>query len=325
MTVVEVRGRGGQLIERLRFSQATIRIGRAFDNDVILEDEHASPHHLRLSLLDGDWRFEDLDSLNGLRHRGRPSAGGVLHSGDELRIGHTSLQIYAADHRVSPAAQLDGAEARLASLGRHAVWSSLIAASMTVAAVTLFWDTAEEFEPLTALGPVFGEVLAVFAVAAFWALIGRVLRHRAYFFAHLSLWLALGLVGVLTTFTAQWLAYNANSQLLEEVMETGLSTAVLAFAVWGSLTLATNLPSQRRFSGALGVGFAISALSVAGELQFDREFSSRPDYYGRVEGPSLLLVRPAPEAGLLDELPALFDRADVEAEEDEAAESRPSS
>ena len=120
---------------------------------------------------------------------------------------------------------------------------------------------------------------------------------------------------------AQGVAYNANSQLLEETLETGLSVAVLAFAVWGSLTLATNLRSQRRIYGALGVGFAISALSVAGELQFDREFSSRPDYYGRVEGPSLLWVRPAAEGRLLDELPALFDRADAEIEDDEGAES----
>ncbi len=61
---------------------------------------------------------------------------------------------------------------------------------------------------------------------------------------------------------------------------------------------------------------------MAGELQFEREFSSRPEYYARLEGPLLLLTRPADQGRLLNELPALFDRADAEIEEDEAAESR---
>ena len=48
MTVVEVRGRGGQLLERFRSGKCEIHIGRAFDNDIIVEDRYIYPHHLRI-------------------------------------------------------------------------------------------------------------------------------------------------------------------------------------------------------------------------------------------------------------------------------------
>jgi hypothetical protein len=317
MTIIEARGRGGQLLERFRCSKAVITIGRAFDNDFILEDEYVSPHHLRLAKLEQGWRFEDTDSLNGLRIGRRRTANGVLQSGDELRVGHTSLHIYDDDHPVDASLKLDGAEARLSALGRHRVWFLLTLVSVAITAVTLYWNTFEEFRPLTILDPLLTSVLAMFLVAAFWALLGRLLRHKAYFFAHLSLWLIYGLLGVLATFISGWIAYNANSQLLAQSLQQGLSFCVLAFATWGSMTLATNLRNKARFSSALGVAVVFLMVGLAGQLRFEREFSSAPDYYSKLMAPPLLFAKPVEDGRLLDELPALFDRADTEIQEDE--------
>jgi hypothetical protein len=315
MTIVEVRGRGGQLLERVRHGGARIRVGRAFDNDVVLEDPHVSPHHLTLDCVEGGWRFEDLDSLNGVRRQGRRVRQGVLRSGETLRLGNVTLRVYAEDHAVAPAVRLGDVETRLAALGRLPIWLGLLVAYLVTSAVDLLWSTIQPFEPWSAVGSLSLEVLLFGVVAGFWAGIGRVLRHQGQFFSHLSLWLGVMLASQAATFAAQGVAYNLGSRTLEEALDTLLSVALLAFAVWGSLTLATQASARRRVAGAAGVAAAVVAIAWSDTLQFDGELSSAPEYYGRVAGPRMLVARPVPEAELARALPALFDRADAARQE----------
>lgn len=315
MTVIEARGRGGQLLERFRCNKAVITVGRAFDNDVILEDEYVSPHHFRLSKLENGWRFEDIDSLNGMRIGRRRKSGGVIHSGAELRVGHTSLHIYDDHHPVEATLKLDGAEARISSLGRHGVWSLLLVTALIVSATTLYWGTFDEFKPLTILDPLVTTSLRMFGIAAFWALLGRLLRHKAYFFAHLSIWTIFSLLSRLAQFLSDWFAYNANSQLLADSIQQSMSFCILALAAWGSMALATNLRNTTRFYAAGGVAVVVLAIGLAGQLRFEQEFLSYPDYYAKIMAPVCLFATPVEESRLIDELPALFDRADLEIEE----------
>jgi hypothetical protein len=129
-----------------------------------------------------------------------------------------------------------------------------------------------------------------------------------------------GVVDTMTTFVAQWIAYNASSQLLEKILLESMSFCLLAVAVWGSFTLATKLRGQSRIYAALGVASVFLAIGLAGQLRFEREFSSQPEYYVRLKAPALLWVKPAGEERVQAELAKLFDRADSEIEEDEAEE-----
>lgn len=65
-----------------------LTIGRAADNDVVLEDSTVSSHHLRISLTDnGHFLFEDLGSTNGVLYQGQKQTSGVLHEGQWLSVG----------------------------------------------------------------------------------------------------------------------------------------------------------------------------------------------------------------------------------------------
>ena len=66
--------------------------------------------------------------------------------------------------------------------------------------------------------------------------------------------------------------------------------------------------------------FGLLAIVVAFSFDFEGEFSPYPEYYGAVRHPALLWVTPEPEARLVESLPALFDRADAVAEEEEEEE-----
>ncbi len=64
--IIEVLNKQHKVIERHKFAQTEVRLGRAYDNDVILYDRHVCPHHAKLWQNEqGQWQLQDLASLNG--------------------------------------------------------------------------------------------------------------------------------------------------------------------------------------------------------------------------------------------------------------------
>ncbi len=69
-----------------------ITVGRASDNDVIVDDPLVSRHHCQLKLQHGAYGFVDLGSRNGSTVNGQPVQEVALGPGDLVRIGHTSIE-----------------------------------------------------------------------------------------------------------------------------------------------------------------------------------------------------------------------------------------
>lgn len=67
--------------------KATTTVGRALDNDLVLESGEVSRHHARLDHADGAVRVLDLGSTNGTRINGRRVAEGRAQPGDEIAFG----------------------------------------------------------------------------------------------------------------------------------------------------------------------------------------------------------------------------------------------
>ena len=69
-----------------------IGIGRASDNDVIVDDPMVSRHHCQLRLQHGAYSFADLGSRNGSTVNGQPVSQIALGPGDVIRIGDTEIE-----------------------------------------------------------------------------------------------------------------------------------------------------------------------------------------------------------------------------------------
>jgi pSer/pThr/pTyr-binding forkhead associated (FHA) protein len=78
------------------------RLGRAATNSVIIEDAFASAEHARLSLRNGRWWLEDLNSRNGtLLNQDRLNAPAIVASGDVIGIGEIQLRIDLSSQRAN--------------------------------------------------------------------------------------------------------------------------------------------------------------------------------------------------------------------------------
>ncbi|TMB83215.1 MAG: DUF2662 domain-containing protein [Chloroflexi bacterium] len=69
-----------------------ITIGRASDNDVIVDDPMVSRHHCQLKLQHGAYGFVDLGSRNGSMVNGQPVQEVALGPGDVIQVGSTTIE-----------------------------------------------------------------------------------------------------------------------------------------------------------------------------------------------------------------------------------------
>jgi hypothetical protein len=76
--------------------QASVSIGRALDNDVIIEDPRVSRHHAQLRRRYGRYVLYDLGSSSGTQINGYPIEECVLHAGDVISFAGVQI-IYSED------------------------------------------------------------------------------------------------------------------------------------------------------------------------------------------------------------------------------------
>jgi len=157
MIWVEVLSRHHDVLSRQRVDDLA-SIGRAYDNDVVLDDPYVAPHHLRIVRDDAGTLFaEDLGSVNGLYAADSDERQSriPLDGQRALRVGRTLLRIRAHGFEVAPERPV-GRAVR--------VWpaiATLAACVIVLAAVTLWLNETRESQSSRYLLPVLAVVLVV--------------------------------------------------------------------------------------------------------------------------------------------------------------------
>jgi pSer/pThr/pTyr-binding forkhead associated (FHA) protein len=174
---IEILNRSGDVKERHRLVSLPIRIGRAYDNDVILDDPHSATYHAQILANDqGKLVVHDLGSKNGLVCRNQRHHEIALDGNCVFRLGHSNLRLRTADFQVA---------AELADDTNHN-WEGWPPALLGLFLVALFilgrrWlFNNEENNPITYLMTL-GTALGIAVLwAGAWAFINRMLdgHHR---------------------------------------------------------------------------------------------------------------------------------------------------
>lgn len=293
---VEVLGRAGEVVHRHAVARLPATIGRAYDNDVILDDPYAAPHHLRLERGEsGELVLVDLDSRNGLfaldpttrvaRATARPDA--------RFRVGHTQLRIRPRSHAVAPERH-DAA---------HTPWhrKPLVLAGLYVAAVACvllyrFTSTIENIEPLKLVMPAVWVTLGVCAWASAWAFAGKALAARGNFAAHASIALAALVLLLVAATLGGYAAFAFSSSAIDE----GTIVPVAAVASWALYQHLALVSRQRRRTLALAaVGIVVGAVGVLSLVDLANQYDQpgRMAFLKEIKSPVVRLVPGAsPEA-----------------------------
>ena len=229
---IEVLARDGEVQLRSRIETPEARIGRAFDNDVVVNDPHVAPHHLRVFRgEDGELVAEDLGSVNGLysEHGARRVPRLSLKGEPGVRIGRTILRIHDAAHAVP-------AERPLTPPSAHAAWDAVLAAMLFGLILLLNWlNLTSEPTANVVLLPLIGLAVGVAVWTGVWALISRIFHGQAQFPLHLRIALTACIAIVLWDLLTETLSF---AFAWREVVEyAGLGAwAILAATCYAHLT-----------------------------------------------------------------------------------------
>lgn len=288
--VLEVHERSGALRERVRISGDRLRIGRALDNDLVLEDPYVCAHHAELHWGEEGWTLVDLDSINGLRladsHQRLDRI--ALSGPTDLRIGHTALRFRSCDEEIV-AARPDPTGGRWSTLLARvpvALGTALLAALLI--ALQQHLNQVEHREWLPAIAGSVGSVTTLVIWALAWALVNRVFAHRLNYPAHLSIG-ALCMIGALVANTLfEYLLFALSGDGLEESFGTLALFGFLALALWGHLGVISHASRKRQ---------ALVAASVSGLLylvfnlpqQVRDDYSSDPQFSALLKPPAFQL------------------------------------
>lgn len=181
---IEVLGRHREVALRQRIAGSSITLGRAYDNDIVLDDPHVAAHHLRIARGDdGRWSAEDLGSRNGLYIDGATKRRERVALDDAaiLRVGHTRLRLRSSTEAVP---------GELPLTGRASPWPFALAAIASVFGLELLglWlnETAEP-KLLGYLTPVLTVVAIIAVWTTLWSVLSRVFSGHARFGLHLAI------------------------------------------------------------------------------------------------------------------------------------------
>lgn len=207
MIWVELLSRHRDIAARFRIAASEARIGRGYDNDVIIDDPYVAAQHLRVFRDEaGQLVAEDLGSANGtFLDGGRQRLARIVVDGKHpIRIGKTHLRIRDVYHEVERE-RLAAPEWRtLPVVAAAALGASLLGLS----ALQIWLAQTSEMRASGYLAPLFGIVAMVLLWAGLWALLSRIFSGSAHLLRNLLITLAGGLAFSLYHEVARLLAFG---------------------------------------------------------------------------------------------------------------------
>jgi hypothetical protein len=305
--LLEVLERDGRVRRWVPVHDGTLSIGRALDNDVVLDDPHVAAHHALIEVAAGTApRLRVLPSLNPVQVGTRrlvageqASLGAEAAAKGHFAVGATRLRLRLRDEVLAP-------ERPLARAPRHAV---------TLVLLALFWGWllaghAIELDPGSKAADWLVHVLGVPAALALWCLVwalaSKLFQHRFDFGSHLAV-AARGLVAIeAVDFVLPWAAALSGWVWPARIA----AGATLACAAWTLFAHARLLmPNQRRALALVATTAFVSGTALVMALNQQRQERWFSDLYvAELPPPALLWVRPASRQAFVDGADALRAR-----------------
>jgi pSer/pThr/pTyr-binding forkhead associated (FHA) protein len=289
--VIQVGGRHGRIAELARSRNGLLTVGRGFDNDLVLTDQHVAPRQLEISQSGEDWLMRVLDQTNPVLLNGEPvdDKPAIVNSGDCITVGRSRLSLYCANHPVEKTRPLvtsnwlfrESVSPVMAMLVLLAVCLIDFALDYQEASTTLKWEEQASNQLLGAI--------VILVWAGIWAVAGRILRHHANFSLQVMVTAVISLLSSLFILLGEYLAYPFHSVVVDEVMGWLLVFLILALLFRFNLLVATNIRNTTLAAASMA-GLIVCA-SYAFVL-FDKaeEFNAQPVFSGELKPPPLRIV-----------------------------------
>ncbi|MBU2876225.1 FHA domain-containing protein [Aliiglaciecola lipolytica] len=292
--VVEVLSKNGKVLSYQTFEKEKISIGRAYDNDVRIDDPYVCPEHILIQAEDDTEALvlTDVDSLNGVKINGSPGANALIGFDDIVTIGRSRLRIFKNTQKVSPAIVLSKLEEKMEWLSMRRLCAGLAIVFIALVSANFYFNSIVEVN----VSQVVKVSLSAAAAACIWP----------FSFALLSI-LAKKDAHIVSQFNLLWLFLISHELLsyLQAILQFNLSSVqfiywfillikgALFFAfLWFTLFIAFHQSKRMRNSISI-TGTALLAMYVLAPHLFNTQnFVAAPRYTSQVLSPIFRITAP---------------------------------
>jgi len=313
---IELLTRDHQVKSRQQFAQFPIRIGRAYDNDYIIDDPYVSPQHAVIEMLDGETSpiIRDLGSENGVLFNGQRKQSMALDAGD-FTLGHTLLRFRYANYPVQATIQQVN----------NKQWESWPAALLGLLLITCsslistWLASTEQFSPLKATLDIGTALMVMLMWCGGWALATRIMNgHISKFGRHVFIAacaiICIDIWNILSTTTA----YAFSLPLLTRY-GSHVIAAIAAMMIFFHLDT-INPKQKKRFTViSCSIAILISGFMLINNYQRHGYVADRL-YMKHLLSPSLRISKDHPTTTFIQNAKALQEKVD-QARQEKIAET----
>jgi hypothetical protein len=303
--IIEECTRGGVHICFHRVTELPVRIGRAFNNDIVIADPYVSPVHL---IIEKGWIAVDQGSENGsLIGKGtRINEPAELVSGDLVTIGRTQLRFWSPGHAVPRELSLPSQQ----SIAHRVVVPVLSVISLIGVSAVLtmhqFLDNATRIKAISHFAHALPYLFFPLLWAGTCACAGFIVRRRANFALQLIVSnCALFCVLALTSLTEYVDYFTCNTKVADITQYAGI-IIISILLLFLNLSITTGVADLRRaiISAVIGV----SVIATVALTDFAARFEKRitPEYSQTLKPPYAKVAKSIPLDRFIKDCESLF-------------------
>lgn len=291
--ILEVLDRSGKVVQRMELDQNELKIGRDYDNDLILDDQYVCPRHISVMVQGDKLIVEDRDSINGIFQNKYHFKGEklTLSSNEAFRIGHTTLRYRSADTALQPT-----------KVDRHirsSFWSlqnPLLIFLITLILVGFIimeavFSQTEETDNVKTLAESIPAVMTIFSWAGLWALFGKLMIDRFSFLTHLGIFSAANVGFYLSSIILGYIFYAFG---FDSAFSTSFVIVIASIVIW---MIFTHLGYSTRMTSRSMLTFSIVMTLIGTGFYFlqsqviQSEFNYLPSYEVILKSPDFNFVQ----------------------------------
>ena len=260
-----------------------VKIGRGYDNDIIVADPYVCPEHLIVDRDEQGWLVRDRESTNGIQNQ----QASIIRadSGDALIIGRTRIRLFTPDHPVKPARSLHekhNIAGFFIGLGIICVVLMLLGAGYYV---DLYLSTSGKIETDKLIAgslPILGGVLIW---AGLWSLLTYIVKRKLFFKFQLIASSIYILLTIISENMISYLEYNINSVMLVESLSYVSAGLLFAVLLYFNMKKALSLPEKRQWLMAHLFSWGLVGVSLFVVMANQPDFDSDPEYSAVLKPP----------------------------------------
>jgi hypothetical protein len=306
--IIEECTRSGVHIGYHKIERLPVRIGRAFDNDIVIADPYLSPVHLIIEKDDNGWIAVDQGSENGTYiGKDRKIHGTAeLVSGDQVNIGRSQLRIWSPGHPVPRELRLPARQ----SFTRRIVVPSIAILSLigvfAALSINQFLGNASRTKSISIFASALSYLFFPLLWAATCACAGFIVRRRAHFALQLIV-ANCALVSILAlTSLAEYVDYfscSTNAADITQYTGIALITIVLLFI---NFSITTGAADLRRAIISVVIGGGVIATVALTDFAARFENHITPEYSQTLKPPYARITKSISLDQFLNKCGSLF-------------------